>query len=156
MYRDHLSIKTTWLAKSSFAVTLLMPTTSSIIYYYRCLQGAISKDSFPLDVIEAYKYTFSQPGALTPPINYYRCMFNTQKEVTTVDQEREGKPPKIDIPVLLIWVSAWALASCGSCMCILVVIIPQELPFLYVLCRDFSSRDLIYRVTSRASIVTST
>lgn len=25
------------------------------------------------DVMEAYKYTFSQPGALTPPINYYRA-----------------------------------------------------------------------------------
>lgn len=27
--------------------------------------------------IEAYKYTFSQPGALTPPINYYRHMMKT-------------------------------------------------------------------------------
>lgn len=29
-------------------------------------------DSFTADDLEAYKYTFSKPGALTAPINYYR------------------------------------------------------------------------------------
>lgn len=27
--------------------------------------------------IEAYKYTFSQPGSLTPPLNYYRAFFRS-------------------------------------------------------------------------------
>ena len=43
------------------------------------MQGALTKDAFPPDVIEAYKYTFSQPGALTAPINYYRCMLKARK-----------------------------------------------------------------------------
>ena len=49
--------------------------------------------------MEAYKFTFSQPGALTPPINYYRNIFNR------VQKDKTSAPRTIDIPVLLIWVS---------------------------------------------------
>ena len=49
-------------------------------------------------MIEAYKYVFSQPGALTAPINYYRCMFKQKGE-------RKGAPKAIETPTLIIWVS---------------------------------------------------
>ena len=46
-----------------------------------CLpQGVKNRDQFPAEVVEAYKYTFSRPGALTGPINYYRAMFSSPKD----------------------------------------------------------------------------
>ena len=50
-------------------------------------------------MVEAYKYVFSQPGALTAPINYYRCMFKQKGE-------KKGAPKAIETPTLVIWVSA--------------------------------------------------
>ena len=47
------------------------------------------------EAIEAYKYVFSQPGAVTPPINYYRNVMSYPKP----------ESEKIAIPTLLIWVS---------------------------------------------------
>ena len=38
-----------------------------------------NKDKFTAEIVEAYKYVFSQPGALTAPLNYYRCMFKQRK-----------------------------------------------------------------------------
>lgn len=70
--------------------------------------GAISKDSFPPEVLEAYKYTFSKPGALTGPINYYRCMLNNKAtdQKKAADQKKaegDSPPAKISVPTLLIW-----------------------------------------------------
>ena len=48
-------------------------------------------------VIEAYKYVFSQPGAFTPPINYYRAMMRYPEKPPNSDH--------INVPTLLIWVS---------------------------------------------------
>ncbi|XP_045615306.1 epoxide hydrolase 4 [Procambarus clarkii] len=51
-------------------------------------------EAFPDDVIEAYKYYYSQKGALTPPINYYRNIkFGELHQVY----------PKIKVPTLIIW-----------------------------------------------------
>ena len=47
--------------------------------------------------MEAYKYTYSQPGALTAYVNYYRAMF-TQKRAKRSSQKM------IETPTLLIWV----------------------------------------------------
>jgi pimeloyl-ACP methyl ester carboxylesterase len=44
----------------------------------------------------AYKYTFSQPGAVTPPINYYRAIMRRRDKGTLYDI-------KYTMPVLLIW-----------------------------------------------------
>ncbi|XP_069680624.1 epoxide hydrolase 1-like [Periplaneta americana] len=58
-----------------------------------------SKDVSPVsdDDIEAYKYTFGKPGALTPPINYYRHFMSSKSaddEIQVID---------IDVPGLLIF-----------------------------------------------------
>jgi pimeloyl-ACP methyl ester carboxylesterase len=56
--------------------------------------GLVNEGNFTEDDVEAYKYTFGQEGALTPPINYYRCAFSGQPR----------KPFKlIDTPTLLLW-----------------------------------------------------
>ncbi|KAH3834325.1 hypothetical protein DPMN_107648 [Dreissena polymorpha] len=47
------------------------------------------------DEVEAYKYAFSQPGALTGPINYYRAAFSKQTKY-----ERAAK---LKVPTLVIW-----------------------------------------------------
>ena len=57
-----------------------------------------NKGNFTSEMVEAYKYVFSQPGALTAPINYYRCMFNQKRE-------KRGAPKAIETPSLVIWVS---------------------------------------------------
>ena len=49
------------------------------------------------DVLEAYKYTISQPGAVNAFINYYRCMLKQKRG--------KGATSKmIETPTLLIWV----------------------------------------------------
>lgn len=64
-------------------------------------QGVKNRASFPPDVVEAYKYVFSQPGALTAPINYYRCMFRQERSAVN---DRAPPRKKIEVPSLVIWV----------------------------------------------------
>ena len=49
--------------------------------------------------MEAYKYTFSKVGALTGPINYYRCISHIESSMKPYSNK------KISVPTLLIWVS---------------------------------------------------
>ena len=58
--------------------------------------------------MEAYKFTFSQPGALTPPINYIRNVFSA------VSKGKTQAPRTIDIPVLLLWVSGAGVQACSN------------------------------------------
>ena len=62
-------------------------------------QGVRNKAAFPPDVVEAYKYTFSQPGALTAALNYYRCMLQQRREAAKAPLKKT-----IDVPTLIIWV----------------------------------------------------
>ena len=61
-------------------------------------QGVKNRDQFPSEVVEAYKYTFSRPGALTGPINYYRAMFSSPKD--SLPREKWT----ISVQTLIIWV----------------------------------------------------
>ncbi|KAL5486624.1 hypothetical protein EMCRGX_G019128 [Ephydatia muelleri] len=56
--------------------------------------GVHNKASFPPSLVEAYKYVFSKPGALTGPINYYRSVFTRPSRLPS-------KP--LEMPTLLIW-----------------------------------------------------
>ena len=47
------------------------------------------------EVLEAYKYSISQPGAVTAVINYYRCMLNQNRRSS-------GTSEMIKMPILLI------------------------------------------------------
>ena len=60
--------------------------------------GIRNRAAFPPEILEAYKYIFSQPGALTPPINYIRCVFH-------IDESQKGAlgSKKIENETLLIW-----------------------------------------------------
>ena len=59
--------------------------------------GVRNRAGFPPEILEAYKYVFSQPGALTPPVNYIRCVFK-------VDESFDGAvSKKIENETLLIW-----------------------------------------------------
>ena len=49
------------------------------------------------EMLEAYKYSISQPGAVTAVINYYRCMLNQNRRSI-------GTSEMIKTPILLIWV----------------------------------------------------
>ena len=56
--------------------------------------GVRNRAGFPPEILEAYKYVFSQPGALTPPVNYIRCI---PKSLGGADSK------KIENETLLIW-----------------------------------------------------
>ena len=62
-------------------------------------QGVKNKDCVSDEVIEAFKYTFGQPGAMTPPINYYRNLFKETEE-----KGSSGGFKPIELPTLIIWV----------------------------------------------------
>jgi len=96
------------LMKSWYMFMFQMPRLPELViglHDYRILgamfcgrkSGVRNKAAFPPDVVEAYKYTFSQPGALTASINYHRCMFE-QLEETRAYLRRN-----IDVPTLIIW-----------------------------------------------------
>ncbi|CAI8002022.1 Epoxide hydrolase 2 [Geodia barretti] len=59
--------------------------------------GVKNRDQFPAEVVEAYKYTFSRPGGLTGPINYYRAMFSSPKDSLPRNKWT------ISVPTLIIW-----------------------------------------------------
>lgn len=65
---------------------------------FRGRQGGVrNKDAFTTEAVEAYKYVFSQPGALTGPVNYIRCIFEVEKT------EKKLSQGEIETPTLLIW-----------------------------------------------------
>ena len=66
-------------------------------------QGVKNRDQFPAEVVEAYKYTFSRPGALTGPINYIRAIYKTRYFLFPRNRKT------INIPTLLLWVSSLPL-----------------------------------------------
>lgn len=59
--------------------------------------SAGSSSSTSDDNATPYKYTFSQPGAITPAINYYRCWFQRSAE------EISQHDLNYRMPALLIW-----------------------------------------------------
>ncbi len=63
------------------------------------LDSALNKNNFPEDVIDVYRENVLRPGGATAMINYYRANFGSGK-LTGFDG---GKPPLIEIPVLMIW-----------------------------------------------------
>lgn len=61
------------------------------------LRKCYSKTFMTDEEFESYKHTFSQPGALTPPINYYRA------NIKNLGEKRKKEEEKIAIPTLMIW-----------------------------------------------------
>ena len=63
-----------------------------------------NRAAFSPEVLEAYKYMFSQNG-LTCPLNYYRKMFNSSNGKLL-------KKEALEMPVLIIWVR-WCMRVCN-------------------------------------------
>ena len=49
--------------------------------------------AFTDEDMEAWKYTFGQPGAVTPPLNYYRAALTRDPKRTVFG--KTTKPPKV-------------------------------------------------------------
>ncbi len=60
--------------------------------------GVRNKDAFPPEAVEAFKFVYSQPGAITPPLNYYRCIFS----MSNFNEVRKAVKV-IEVPTLVIW-----------------------------------------------------
>ena len=110
VYKKQFSTGWSQFMKSWYILLFQMPWLPEFIFglndyiYFNAVfrgkkSGAKNKDTaFPPDVLDAYKYTFSKPGAMTSPLNYYRCMFNEMKRV------KGGPRPKpIEVPTLILW-----------------------------------------------------
>ncbi|KAF0287449.1 Epoxide hydrolase 4 [Amphibalanus amphitrite] len=57
-----------------------------------------ARHHYPPEMVDAYKYTFGEPGALTPPLNYYRQSFGWRWH--------RGEPAqvaRVTCPLLVIW-----------------------------------------------------
>lgn len=62
--------------------------------FFNALFKSVKNNEITAEVVEAYKYTFSQPGAFTGPINYYRAAFSSSSRPCKT---------KIKMPTLVIW-----------------------------------------------------
>ena len=51
------------------------------------------------EAVEAYKIVFSQPGASTRPINYYRCIL----DIFLAEENNKIAEKCINVPTLIIW-----------------------------------------------------
>ena len=58
---------------------------------------AIDKGCFPREVLEEYKRSAAQPGALTAMVNYYRALLRGLRRTTKLGT------PRIRVPVLMLW-----------------------------------------------------
>lgn len=80
--------QTPWIPELAF-------TAEDLKLFEKVFRGKNNNvQAYPDEVIEAYKYYFSQKGAFTPPINYYRRL-----DFTAVREE----VPKVTVPTLIIW-----------------------------------------------------
>ncbi len=64
------------------------------------------KDAFSDEDLEKYVKAWSQPGALTGSINYYRANWNLAKILTMTKEQQEKlikRTPKVKCPTLVIW-----------------------------------------------------
>lgn len=55
--------------------------------------------------MEAWKYTFLQPGAITPPLNYYRAALTRHPE-KAVFGKKGTRAAKVTAPTLIVWGTA--------------------------------------------------
>ena len=91
--RDFVFVEDAFLSE---AMVIIRVFKCYVLLYDNNTQGARNKTGFSKEVIEAYKYNFSQPGACTAAINYYRNL--------SLVSSRPRHNVKIEIPVLMIWV----------------------------------------------------
>ncbi|XP_065906176.1 epoxide hydrolase 4-like [Dysidea avara] len=65
--------------------------------FFSKAMGLRNKEGFSKEVMEAFKYTFSKPGAFTAAINYHRNAFKSTGRAFRRSSD------KVEKPVLLIW-----------------------------------------------------
>ena len=69
--------------------------------------GARNPNAFTDDDMDAWKYTFQQPGRLTPPLNYYRAALTRDPTQGEFAKPADGAPrPKVRPPTLIVWGTA--------------------------------------------------
>jgi len=61
--------------------------------------GVRNQAGFSKEDVDAYKYVFSQPGALTGPINYIRCIFS----LVSPKVEEGSRSKMVEVPTLILW-----------------------------------------------------
>ena len=61
-------------------------------------ENPAARHHYPQEMIDAYKYTYGEPDALTPPLNYYRQNFGWRWR-----RDASVQVARITCPVLVIW-----------------------------------------------------
>ena len=106
VFRNQITNKFSQLKKSLYAMLFQIPWLPEFLMSindYDLLKkafrgrfsGVQKRNAFRAEDVEAYKYVFSQKGALTAPLNYYRAAF-LQADVVYPSG-------KIAVPTLIIW-----------------------------------------------------
>jgi pimeloyl-ACP methyl ester carboxylesterase len=70
------------------------------------MRKSTRKNVFSEEELEKYVEAWSQPGALTASINYYRANWNLVKIMTMTKEQQEKlrkRTPKVQCPTLVIW-----------------------------------------------------
>jgi len=73
----------------------LLLLANDLQVFDRVFKSADGKHRLSKEQIEVYKYYFSRPGAVTPPLNFYRARFGAA--------DRKPWPSRISVPTLVIW-----------------------------------------------------
>ena len=109
VFKSMISGSWTQLKKSWYVFVFQLPWLQEFIMSQRDFSnfnvifrgkkaGVQNQASFPSEAVEAYKYVFSQPGAITGPINYYRCILKNFSA-----EEKKIAEKSINVPTLIIW-----------------------------------------------------
>ena len=68
--------------------------------------STVNKNTFREEDLEKYVEAWSQPGALTASINYYRANWNIANIMTMTEEQQKSlinRLPKVKCPTLVIW-----------------------------------------------------
>lgn len=73
---------------------ILSNDLSTLNQVYKSKEG---KNLFSLEELEAYKYIYSKPNALTCPLNYYRA------NLRSIGYSKQIQSTQVKVPTLIIW-----------------------------------------------------
>ncbi|KAL4227810.1 Epoxide hydrolase 4 [Mactra antiquata] len=99
-FQKYLRTSWTQMKKSWYMYFFQVPFVPELVFrsndlvFFDRLMGSIKNTKQTQEVVEAYKYVYSKPGALRGPINYYRAAFSSMNR---------PNPKMVDVPTLVVW-----------------------------------------------------
>jgi len=120
-YEDQLRSGLTQWLRSWYMYAFQVPYLAEIVFIANDMKvlihmitkppvGCTDPNALNEEDIEAWKYTFQQPGAMTPPLNYYRNiipdMLKSGRETSAAAEQNVGTEKTSNLiqpPTMIIW-----------------------------------------------------